>query len=219
MEMEAKLRVPNARVAAQLRGLKQLGDYALGAPREIKVRDTFYDTAARHLSKRHITLRLRLPSTGSALVTVKRAAKQRGAIHHRPEIEGHVSLSRAPARLAPQALPRPVRAALPATLRDESFLRLLTNTQERTVRTVRQGRRTVAEWSLDRVQFRADGRTHTFIELEIERKGGGTRVDLVKLVALLVQAWNLQGVTSSKFARALAFADLDSAVSARRQRT
>ncbi len=206
MEIEAKFVVPNARIAGQLRQLRQLGDFTLGAATEIQVQDTFYDTPARDLSAARVVLRVRSQSDGKMLLTVKHPTSLRGAVHRRPEREITMPWEETPRALSRDALPKPIRALLAPSASDQKLVPLFSIRQARSVRPVRRGSRIVAEWSLDRVHFRSGTRRRAFYELEIELQRTGRTQDLKRIVALLEQARGLEPMTRSKFERALAFA-------------
>lgn len=206
MEVESKFRIPNFQVARQLRGLARLGEYSLGEERISIVRDVFYDTADRRLIKTMHALRVRHRSDGQIIVTLKGASERKGAIHRRTEMETVVRrLKRG--RVSVSDLPHgDVSMKLRSLVGDLALGPFLTNYQTRHVRTVRRKRRAIGEWSLDRVQFRAQARRHIFYELEIELKKNGTEADLRALNRIVQAEWGLDPTTTSKFERALEFA-------------
>lgn len=205
MEIEAKFIVPTRALAQKLRAVECMADLTCGAPKYVEIRDTFFDTHARDLIRARHVLRFRRSSDGRALLTLKAPAKQKGAVHARPEIEVEVSHARTPRILAVEALPARIRKLVTPLVTAMELYPLFSISQTREVKTIRRARETIAEWSLDYVKFRSGERQEAFYELEIELKKTGTRQDLEKMVAWVEEEYRLLPMTESKFARGLRF--------------
>lgn len=205
MEIEAKFSVPDARTAGKLQSLNALGDFLLDAPVVLKMRDTFFDTPAGALTRARHVLRVRLRSDGKAFITLKAPTHKIGAVHLRPETEIELIPARLPKTLSRSNLPPAVVKRIAPLVGDSILHPLFSITQTRHIRVVKQGRRVIGEWSVDRVEFRAGARRHVLHELEIELKKSGKEQELGELVAALRKQIKLKPQPRSKFARALAF--------------
>jgi inorganic triphosphatase YgiF len=205
LEIEAKFVVPDAATRKQLGSVSRLGEYRLGPPKILHVRDTFYDSKAASLEAVWYVLRMRIIDHSRALLTLKTPAQRSGAVYRRPEIEVRFSTVRAPSALSTRELPRRIRELVEPIVGTSALYPKFSINQTRGVRRIYRSRQIVAEWSLDRVRYSAPGRKHAFDELEIERKGHGTEKDLERLAGLVVREWGLGGVTKGKFQRALEF--------------
>jgi len=205
MEIEAKFKIPDARAARELQRIARVGEFTLGPAQTIRVRDTFYDTAARHLSASRHVLRVRRRKDGKTILTFKAPTHQDGVIHRRPETEMQMAWPRAPRKLSRENLPPRIFKLVAPLCANAPLHSLFTTQQTRHVRVVRRGRRVIGEWSLDRVEFRAGARRKIFYELEIELKKSGTEVELQKLLDALAREWKLEPETRGKFQRARVF--------------
>ncbi len=209
MEIEAKFRIPDAALARKLRALERVGACTLDAGQRVVVRDTFFDTVALELRGVRYVLRVRKQSHRKLLLTLKTPAVPTphlaAAIHHRPEIESELDLARTPRRLRVNELPARVRSLVAPNVRAETLHALFSIAQTRHVRMLRRGRRVIAEWSLDRVQFRAGERAREFYELEIELKRAGTVQDLTEISDWLRGEMHLEPEREGKFVRAVQF--------------
>lgn len=205
MEVEAKLVVPDSAVARKLRAVQRMGDFTYSAPERIVVRDTFFDTRARDLSSGKHVLRIRQRNDGRTVVTFKAPASRDNAIHSRPETEVEMQTMPTPRALNAASLPAQVRKLVAPLAKDDTLYPLFAISQTRDLKTVRHGRRIVAEWSLDRVTFRAGKRQRAFYELEIELKKTGTPDELTLMVEWVTREFQLAAMPESKFARALKF--------------
>ncbi|MCC7161589.1 MAG: CYTH domain-containing protein [Anaerolineae bacterium] len=205
MEVEAKYIVPDPDAVRRLGRIERIDRFKLSAPTRYVAQDTFFDTRANDLvGSRHV-LRLRRRSDGRALLTFKAPAEKSGAIHQRPETEVEVSFARTPRVLSVGALPRRVRKLVAPLVRSDDLYPLFSISQRRIVRNVRDGRKTIGEWSLDHVRFRAGERKHEFYELEIELKKTGTDNELSIIADWIEHELGLEAQTESKFKRALDF--------------
>jgi inorganic triphosphatase YgiF len=205
MEIEAKFVIPDAATARRLQALARIGVFALTEPQTLRVRDTFFDTPARALSAAHTVLRVRRRSDGKTLLTLKTPTAQRGAIHRRPEIEAAIPFVRAPQTLSRENLPPRIYRHIAPLVGDARLHPLVSISQTRHVRFLKKGRRVIAEWSIDRVEFRAGAAIQVMYELEIELKKSEAEAELAELACHVEKEWNLQPQPKSKFARALGF--------------
>jgi inorganic triphosphatase YgiF len=219
MEIEAKLRVWDKRTANLLRELDEVAGFTLGVAHDLRMRDTYFDTQSGDLVNSRHVLRVRNRNDGKVLVTFKAPASRRAGVHSRPETEAEMAVSQTPHTVTIAKLPKRIRTVVQPLLqgtdaldnnashkgRDVVLHPLFSTTQHRQVRAVKKGRTTIAEWSLDRVQFRAGFRRKNFYELEVELKGKGTRADLDKIVRELRREFRLQPEPESKFKRGLDF--------------
>lgn len=204
MEIEAKFRVPDAATARVLRAQEHLGEFRLGAPKRFVVRDTFFDTRAKELESVRYVLRVRKRNDGKTFITLKTPTTTRGAIHKRPEYEFELVLARTPRLLSMNELPKQIAKKI-APITHSDLFPMFSISQTRTVRAVRNGRRVIAEWSLDFVKFSAGKSQRAFYELEIELKKRGTEQELHAIEKNLKTEFALQPQTESKFARAVEF--------------
>jgi inorganic triphosphatase YgiF len=205
LEIEAKFKVVDAALARKLRALDRVADYSMSAPSRYVVHDTFFDTPGGVLLRERNVLRVRRRSDGNVFLTLKTSATREGAVHSRPEIEAKIVLRRAPRVLHVHELPARFKKLLAPLVDAEPLFPLITISQTREVRMLRQGRQVVGEWSLDRVKFRAGSHRRAFYELEIELKKAGMLLDLNKIAGWLEREFHLAPEQESKFARALHF--------------
>lgn len=205
MEIEAKFSIPDVQTARQLQVLDALGAFVLGAPRVLKMRDTFFDTSARALGSARYVLRVRQRNDDKQFVTLKAPTEKRGAVHHRPETEVELHIARLPNELTRANLPPRVFKHIAPFVGDAALHPLFSITQTRHVRVLKKGRRVIAEWSVDRVEFRAGARRQVFYELEIELKNSGTEAELEEFTNALRKEIKLKPQRSGKFVRALQF--------------
>jgi inorganic triphosphatase YgiF len=205
MEIEAKLIVPSAHIAQRLAALECLGEFVLDRPHTLHMRDTFFDTPRGDLRSAQIVFRLRRRSDGKRLINVKHPTTQTRGIHRRPETEVPAPWARLPRRILTTELPGALRRALKPLSPLEPLVPFVSLVQTRHLRRVRAGRRTIAEWSVDRVQFHAAKKSLSFFELEVELKSKGTDQDLTSLLRSLQAEWQLEMQSKTKFERAVAF--------------
>lgn len=201
MEIEAKFLVPNPHIARKLRALDQIGHFTLARAERVLTKDTFFDTRAETLRRVRYVLRVRRRSDKKFLITLKTPTMRRGAVHQRPELERAFAVERTPRALRVNKLPAPIRRLI-APLTQDELTPVLTLSQVREVRIVRQGRRVIAEWSLDHVRTRAGKRQLSFHILEIERKKSGTLDELQDIEQWLTREFHLKPDRIGKFARA-----------------
>ncbi len=198
MEIEAKLRVPNAEVLDQLRRIERLGKFVLGPSQVKEVHDTYLDTSDRLILAAGYICRKRV-LLDSVIVTVKSLAKSGGAIHRREELE--ISLpSFRPVQEWPAGA---VRDKVLDIIGQDHLEPLFDLYQTREVRPLMAGNRQVAEMSLDHVHMVIDNKKQTYCEVEVELKPDGREEELVSVTSLLKNEWGLQAESRSKFERAL----------------
>lgn len=205
MEIEAKFILPDLETAKQLRAFDTLDSFTLGAPRLLKMRDTFFDTPARALSRTRHVLRVRQRSDGKMIVTLKAPTEKIGAVHSRPETEVELHFARLPKTLLRANIPLRVYKLIAPLVGEAVLHPLFSITQTRDVRVLKKGRRLIGEWSIDRVEFRAGARKRVFYELEIELKKSGTEQELLEFTEALRKKIELKPQRRSKFERALKF--------------
>ncbi len=205
MEIEAKFIVPNARIANKLTSLSDIGGFTLASVEALTLRDTFFDSRAHQLMVARYVLRVRHRTDGKTFITVKTPAIREGAIHRRPETEATVNWERTPRILPSKTLPKPIRNLIEPLVGETDLVSMFSITQMRRVRPVHYGRRIIAEWSVDRVEFKSGGRHKMFYELEVELKKTGTEQDLTLMVGDLMNNLSLQPQLTGKFQRALEF--------------
>ncbi|RIK28346.1 MAG: hypothetical protein DCC52_08500 [Chloroflexi bacterium] len=208
MEIEAKFSIPDARAARQLQALDALGAFTLVAPRILKMRDTFFDTPARDLRRARHVLRVRRRSDGKQFVTLKAPTQKSGAVFRRPETEVEIYFARSPKQLTRALLPMRIAKLVAPLGGDARLYPLFSITQTRQVRALKNGRRVIGEWSVDRVTFRAGARRRVFYELEIELKRTGTEKELAASIAALQKIMQLEPQRRGKFERALEFYEM-----------
>ncbi len=205
MEIEAKFILPDAKTARQLRRQDRIARYKLTDAHTLKMRDTFFDTRSGALDTIRYVLRVRRRSDSKTLVTLKTPTEKRGAVHRRPEIERAVSWTRTPHSIVLAQLPKPIADALRAQNIRDTLAPRFSITQTRHICAVRDGRRIIGEWSIDRVELRAGKRAQILYELEVELKNGGTEKQLDEIVATIQETLQLQAQSASKFQRARDF--------------
>jgi inorganic triphosphatase YgiF len=203
MEIEAKFRVDDEQLFAQLLALEEIGPFKLSAEPEAEdQRNVYFDTADRRLRSQQYGLRVR-DLGRRRIATLKGSAKARDGMYERDEWEVEIGDDDSP-------------SAWPASEARDRTLALLEVAELRPIleiRTHRQhmialrGEARVAELSLDTGRIEAGGRTADFRELEIELLDSGTRAGLDELVALLRARFTLIPEDRSKLARGLALLD------------
>jgi inorganic triphosphatase YgiF len=203
MEIEAKFVLPDLETWRRLQAADSLAGFALSASRVKRVRDTYLDTAERKILAAGYACRRREQSDG-ILITLKSLNDSQGTIHRREELEvmlpseqSQIPVGEWPASLA--------RERLTQWIGQSPLTPLFELLQTRIVCNVTQGKRLVAELSLDDVCLTVSDRRQAYRELEVELKSEGNEADLMSLVACLRDEWGLQSEPRSKFERAMAF--------------
>ncbi len=206
MEIEAKFAVPDEATWWQLQAIEQLAGYTLSPGVTKQVHDTFVDTPDRSiLSSRHVCRQREVD--GQIVMTLKGSQTVEGAVHRREELE--VTLPRVlPIDQWPES---EIRNRLLAIVGGAPLAPLFDQHQTRVVRWVTQNDRVVAEMSVDKVELSINAKEQRYFEVEVELKGEGTEADLETIAAGLSTKWSLQPEPRSKFARALAMAQGETA--------
>ncbi len=148
MEIEAKFTVPDRQVYTQLARLRKLAGYGLVKAGVVVATDQYFDTADRRVLAGGYACRLR--RQGEMLIaTLKGVGGAEGAVHRRDEREAQLPAWSA----APAAWPESDARSLALELTGGAALHLLfTLTQRRRRASVMQGKRRVAELTLDAVR-------------------------------------------------------------------
>ncbi|HEX8600318.1 MAG TPA: CYTH domain-containing protein [Chloroflexia bacterium] len=199
MEIEAKFLVPDEATFAALQQVQALGPYVVRDTRTKHVHDCYLDTADRSFYKGNLFVRLR-EASGGLLLTIKGSGSgvSEGSIHTRDEYETQVStldVCTWP--------PGDVRRIMEETAQGKPLLDLFTLDQTRTVSTLYEGERAVAELSLDDVTIHTASRPVRGYELEVELLPEGVLDDLRALSRLLTGQYGLLPQPESKFQRAM----------------
>ena len=198
MEIEAKFKIPDVETQQRLQSVESLAGFALSTGRTHQVHDTYLDTAGRSILAAGYTCRKR-ERDGQIIMTLKQLNSPSAAVHRRQEFEV-ILPSQAPPAQWPDG---EARQHVLTWVGHAPLLPLFDLSQTRIVRAVSQGKRTVAELSLDDAHIIAGDREQAFYELEVELKTQGTEDDLATIVSSLQSEWGLQPETRSKFERAL----------------
>lgn len=194
MEIEAKFRVADPGVFADLEELPQIGDYRLvvAAAASEQQRNTYYDTADHRLAAAHYGLRIR-EVAGQTVVTLKGPNEGKGSLHQRSEWE------------FPGADPDPhnwadgpARRAAVAVIGDAPLEPLVTVQTDRRKIVAYRDAAAVAEISLDACLITAGTRTTAFRELELELLAAGQRANLDELITLFQERYPLAPEHRSK---------------------
>jgi inorganic triphosphatase YgiF len=203
MEIEAKFRVEDDGVFAELLRLNAIGPFELErAPQAEDQRNVYFDTPDRRLRDQRFGLRVREVG-GRRIATLKGEATIADGMHERDEWEVDIGADDRPDTWPGGEL----RDRVLALVGDATLLPILTiYTTHRHIYAAQGGAR-FAEISLDEGTISAGGREQRFRELEAELLRGGERADLDALVGLLRQRFALVPEDRSKLARGLALLD------------
>lgn len=165
VEREFKLRATGPlEVAAVDAALREIGV----APRQVEQRaqrDRYFDDPAASLRGAGVGLRLREAGDRRRL-TCKTRQQNRGNLVVRGELEVDWPDAHPPSRAA--ELPDPLRGAVLALTGDRELAATLELHTQREVRVLARDGRDACELVVDRVEARANGRTATFAEIELE---------------------------------------------------
>ena len=202
MEVELKFTVTDPATAARLSQAKELAGYDVGAGERRRDRDTFLDTPDRRFLAAGFYLRRR-ETGGGVRLTLKQLAHGAGGVMRREELEALVAAD-VPLSEWPEG---ELRERVRAIAGDEPLEPFLFLEQERHARVVTDGRREVAELSIDDVTVAAEGRARRWSEVELELREAGTEADLDKLSAALRGEPGLEPEPRAKFVRALEIAE------------
>lgn len=200
MEVEAKFIIPERETVERLGRIVRLGTFVPGQERIDHIHDVYLDTANRDLYGHGLACRRREGKAGSAL-EIKGLGQAEHAVHERQEY----TLALAPGEpISPALWPdEGIWSELRLLVGQQKLETLFVVDQVRSVRELSDGRRVVADMSIDEAEIRAQDRRRSFVVLEIELKGEGTRDDLAALVKHLTETWMLVPDASSKFEHGL----------------
>jgi inorganic triphosphatase YgiF len=192
-ESELKLvvweRDPEA-MAKRISSLQKLDSYRLQPPDRIALKDTYFDTPHRDLSRGGNALRTR-EQDGRQLVTLKGPSETRQGVSRKFELEAEWSeeafeaLRRELANLGLPVRLNEGRSADPrSTIERMGFVLLSQRETDRLQRAVIRGVRTdqvVAKLAIDRVSDKVDPLTVRHFEIEVEAVDDTTISDVAKL--------------------------------------
>jgi CHAD domain-containing protein len=201
MEVEAKFTIPDRNTMDRLKRVVRLGPFEPGPPESRRVRDVYYDTAARDLYEHGYACRVR-EQANRRVLTIKGLGQTDSAIHERAEVDLVLGDE---AGIAPETWPnQEVWAEAREILGHQSLDVLFVVEQMRLARALHRQQRLVAELTVDQVQIQAAQRQRSLRILEAELCGDGTKEDLDTLSGHLVGTWGLIADPLSKFHHGLA---------------
>ncbi len=200
MEIEAKFDLADAETVERLQTVNRLAGYTLGPGQTKEFRDTYLDTAGRHVLAAGYACRQREQAGKEGfLITLKGLQRARGAVHRRQELELWL-----PVPLPPQEWPPgPLREQVLRWVGETPLIPLFSLQQTRIARPLSDGERAVAEMCLDEVHMVASGEEQSTFDLEVELLDLGGEEDLTAIVSSLEQEWGLAPQPRSKFERGL----------------
>jgi inorganic triphosphatase YgiF len=203
MEIEAKFRVEQAAIFADLLAQTRLGTCALVPTPGIEHQNnTYFDTPDRRLTSLGYSLRVR--DLGRRRIgALKRSLSSHAGIHTREEWE---------IELGPGDHPRdwpasPARARALALLGDAALAPLVRILTKRQYMYAIRDAAVIAELSLDEGTILAGERSQSFLELEVELLDGQPRAELDALVRELRARYPLTPEHRGKKSRGLALLD------------
>lgn len=201
MEIEAKYRVDDPAVFAQVQAATTIGPFSLQARPSEHQTNTYFDTADLRLRAGRYGLRVR--DVGERRVaTLKGGGGVQGARHQREEWEQSIGEDDHPQRWPDCEVRDRVLALLDGA---ELLPVVVVQTLRHVIDVLRDGR-TVAEMALDEGTIRCGNRGMPFREIEVELKGG-SEADLDEVVAALLAQFALEPEEQSKLARGMALYD------------
>ena len=200
MEIEAKWVVPDRDTFDRLSSLTTIGEYAVKEPAARTLTDHYLDTAGGLILRGGFACRLRHNHTrGTWVGSLKGLGGADGAFHIRAEHEVAVSPNAPPDQWPPSS----ARDLALSLSQSQPLVELFAIHQTRRVGLICLRDHTVAELSLDEVEFQIGEKRINALELEIELKESGTLADLHTLTAALAP-YRLHPEPRSKFERGLA---------------
>jgi CHAD domain-containing protein len=207
MEIEAKFVIPTRAVYRRLRKADTLAGYRL-SPAEIKhVRDAYLDTAQRAIEKAGYACRKRVQDN-AILITLKQLLPASGALHRREEIEMALANDQQPS----QWPAGPVRDRVLQWIGQDPLVKRFELSQSRHVRLMSSPQAWhVAELSLDEVRLSSRNHAQVQYVCEVELLPQGNEQDLAEIQHCLQQEWGLLPEPQSKYERALALVNDESA--------
>lgn len=196
LEVELKYRIPNETTARRLLAQEWLGPYRLGAIDEQKLHDVYCDTGDQAIAAAGFALRVR-HCDGIAGVQLKSLSSGEGHRHSRREL-----------RLTTDS---PMQPALwPDGAARDLVLEIVNGRIVQPLFEVEQLRRRaalwlddeeIAEWSVDRIAWRAGGETEMAWEMEVELLPGLPANLLDEIDTHLIDHWPVQPQLHSKYER------------------
>ncbi len=201
-ETEAKFTVSDLVSFNRVKTLREVSGFTLSDGETVPVRDTYQDTPGRSLLAAGWALRFR-ERAGQLQVTAKSLTPPSGVIHEREELEIELDHASPPPQWPDSELQRMVVGIIG----EDPLAPLFEVRQERFVRVLAQGSRVAAEMSLDQVRVIAGGRESEYLELEVELRPGGTREELLSILASLRRDLSLIPSPRSKFEEGLLLLD------------
>lgn len=196
MEVEIKLRIPDARTATRIWEDNRIAAHMMTPFREIEMEAVYYDTADRLLQTRHWSFRIRREGERT-VAACKTSESKDGSLFSRREWE---VLAETPQ----QALPLLVEAGAPQELL--SLGEMLPQCRICFTRTAAPlqlpNHDTAVEIVVDNGELEADGKKEHVLELELELLAGQLE-EMQNLAEYLEKKYLLQAEHLSKYARAL----------------
>jgi inorganic triphosphatase YgiF len=197
LEIEAKLKVADARMMAALGRLRRIGEFALRPAPCVRVEDSYLDTAGGDLQRAGWACRVR---KGKGLqLTVKSIAARAGIVHERREWQETI------ASADQGAWPKPLRAFLDKLTGGKALVVLCRIRQARRRRMVSEKGRDVLDLSLDtwRILDGSGRRSSPHWTLEAELLPGADPSCLERFLESLGAVAALEPERESKFESAL----------------
>ncbi len=201
MEIESKFIVDNPADASKLKALDTIPGYTLSEVMVLELTDDYIDTPDRKIITAMKVLRERKVKDGPTIYTLKWDECVEGAMHRRGELEIEVDGPLPPSLWPEGELRDMVIGIVGFTKLDKQF----GIKQVRHLRNVIRDGSVVAEFSVDEITMTSGDEVHHSIEVEIEKKCGGTEDDLHLVVGCLKKVVPLTEQPRSKFERALEF--------------
>jgi CHAD domain-containing protein len=205
LEIEAKLRITNPGGLTALLDGGSLGQWQLGPPQQLQLRDQYFDTADWRIYRAGFALRLR-SGEGDPQLFLK-GLTSGDVVSKRREISQQLRSPRLPRRLPPG----PVADILDRVVGSARLTRLFTIRTTRIGRVVQADSSSVAQLAFDTTTVAVGNRQRgpAAQMLEIERFDGGTEADVQGLAEMFVDACGLEPDSRSKFEHGLTVAGLD----------
>jgi CHAD domain-containing protein len=203
VETEAKFIVPGEEAFARLRSVERFGPYERRDEHTKVVHDRYVDTPDHRFYRKQLYVRLRESKQGDILLTIKSLGEPpKGAVHAREEYQVQIpTLTRAD---WPES---EVRTMVEEVAGDQPLADLVGIDQTRTVSSLYDGSRAVAELSLDKVTVQTANEPLTLYELEAELLPEGLPSDLKTLERVFSDEYGLAPQPLTKFERAMTLAE------------
>ena len=197
VETEAKLRA-SMRAFRQIEGCEEIAGWRVAARRDVRLRDTYWDTIDDRLLRAGCTLRVReIDGAPDAELTFKGPAGTRSAVggsQARLELTAEASAGSGPDRWAASDAARPVVDALRQVAGDEALRPAVVLLNPRREIALRRGASEVI-LSLDEVGIEGQPYRRRYVEIELKR---GSRDELDTLAAAAQRAFGLRPAERGK---------------------